>query len=73
MSCRLVEVGIFIQIEVTDHCSDVRKLFSGIGNECGKHYVQKQIRSVHKMAAIHSIDILVFVTAVRGNENFLTP
>jgi hypothetical protein len=44
----LVEVEIFIQIEVSDHCSDVQKLFSVIGNDGRNIMYKKKFRSVHK-------------------------
>jgi hypothetical protein len=38
---RLVEVEISIQIEGSDHCSDVQKLFSVIENDCEKMMYKK--------------------------------
>ena len=41
---RLIEVEIFIKIEVSDRCSDGQKLFFGHRKRWWKHYVQKKLR-----------------------------
>jgi hypothetical protein len=43
LGLRLVEIEIFIQIEFSNHCSDVQRLFSVIGNDGEKQYVQKKV------------------------------
>lgn len=52
---RLTEVDIFIEIEVSDCCSDVQKLFSILGNDGGNILYQKakiSAKKTHKIAEL---------------------
>ena len=48
LGLRLVEIAIFIQIEFSNHCSDVQRLFSVIGNDGENNMYKKKLRSVQK-------------------------